>query len=85
MATQVKLSGEDQKVYKTPITEGQVYVDPGLKVMVNLPRNEDREEDEQFEWVNINGESYQIALGQPVEVPYPVFVTLYETGRYKTL
>ena len=85
MPVEVKLSEADKKVYKTPIFEGQVYVDPGLKVMVNLPLNENYEEDQQFEWVNVNGESYQIALGQPVEVPFAVFEALYNSGRFKTL
>ena len=83
--TYVKLSEADKKVYKTPITEGQVYVDPDLKVMVNLPHNDNYEEDQQFEWVNVNGESYQIALGQPVEVPYKVFEVLYNSGRFPSL
>jgi len=75
----------DEQVYKTPIPESRVYVDPDLTVRVSLPYNENREEGEQFEWISVNGKSYQVRLGEPVDVPFEVFMALWESGRFKSL
>jgi len=74
-----------ETVLKGPIPESGVYVDPDLMVDVFLQPNENRDEGEQFEIVSVNGKQYQIRLGVPAKVPYPVFEALYNSGRFKSL
>lgn len=52
---------------------------------VFLPTDDNKPETDQYEIVSVNGKTYQIACGVPVEVPYKVFEALYNSGRFKRL
>ena len=66
-------------------TVERTVVDLNIMVPCYLPADDNKPETDQFEVVCVNGKSYQIALGQQVEIPYKVFKALYDSGRFKRL
>ena len=52
-----------------------------ITIMLPLPQNTSETIDN-YEFPTVNGKTYQIKCGEPVDVPWPVFEVLMETGRY---
>ena len=68
---------------ETPVTYdlNEIRNKTKITIMLPLPQNSEQEID-MFEFPTLNGKTYQIKCGEPVDVPWPIFEVLMHTGKY---